>query len=60
MNKNAAKKTAQDIQDEIFRNMPAEKKLELGAQLWRMAMLLSGNKIKYENKRSASTFNRAR
>lgn len=60
MNKIAMKKTAQDIQDEIFSRMSADRKLELGAQLWHLAMLLSDKKMKYENKRSSSTFNSSR
>lgn len=48
MSKAASKKNAQDIQDEIFRNMSTEKKLELGAQLWRLAMAISGKKMKAE------------
>lgn len=31
------KKSAQDIQDEIFRNMPAEKKILLFAKFWQLA-----------------------
>jgi hypothetical protein len=53
MNK-VAKKSAQEIQDEIFRNMSAEKKLELGAGLWRLAMQFAGDKMKDEIKRSKS------
>lgn len=52
--------SAQDIQDAIFRNMPVEKKLRLGMQLWKLAMLIAGKKIKHELKKSASAFTRAR
>lgn len=60
MYKTVPKKTAQEIQDGIFRNMSAEKKLELGAKLWRFAMIFSGKKMRYEAKRSASTISRPR
>lgn len=40
-------KTAQDIQDEIFRKMSAEERLDVGIGLWRLAKDLTGNKINY-------------
>lgn len=39
------KQIAQDIQDEIFRRMPPEKKLELGFQFWELAKELIGEQI---------------
>ena len=38
-------KTAQELQDEIFGKMSPEKKLEVGAQLWRLGKELAGGKI---------------
>lgn len=50
---------AQDIQDEIFRNMTAEQKLEVWAGLWRLAKDLTEDSIKdkkfYESNRSKNT-----
>lgn len=54
------KKSAQEIQDEIFRKMPADKKLLLGSQLWRLAKELTGNKINYGTSRSQTSFGRHR
>ena len=54
------KKTAQEIQDEIFRKMPADKKMELGSQLWRLAKELVGEKINYGTNRSQTSFSRNR
>lgn len=41
------KKSAQDIQDEIFRKMSADKKLKVAAGLWRLARELDNNKIDF-------------
>ena len=41
------KKSAQDIQDEIFRNMSADKKIHLASQLWSLAKELSRDKLYY-------------
>ena len=49
------KKSAQEIQDDIFRGMSAERKLEIGAQLWRLARALVGDKIHYGTLRSTRT-----
>lgn len=43
--------TAQDIQDEMFRKMSADRKVELGAQLWKLAKELVGDKINYARSR---------
>jgi hypothetical protein len=40
-----ANKTAQDIQDGIFRKMTADQKLGLAAGLWRLGQELNPNKI---------------
>lgn len=44
----------QDIQDNIFRNMTADQKVELGSQLWHLAKSLVGDKINYAKSRSSS------
>lgn len=41
------KKSAQEIQDEIFRNMTADKKIQLASQLWSLAKELSKDKVYY-------------
>lgn len=46
------KKTAQEIQDSIFRKMSVDRKLEVSAQLWQLAKTLAGDKINYGAKRS--------
>lgn len=43
----AVKKTAQQIQDEIFRKMSADQKIKLGSELWRFAKEVSGGRIFY-------------
>lgn len=45
--KNKRKKSAQDIQDDIFRKMSADKKLEVAAGLWLLAKELNPNNIRY-------------
>jgi len=37
-------KTAQDIQDDIFRKMSADQRLEVWVGLWRLAKELAGDK----------------
>ncbi len=49
-------KTAQDIQDDIFRKMSADERLEVWVGLWRLAKDLAGNKITYGTNRSKDTF----
>ncbi len=44
--------SAQDRQDEIFRNMSADEKIQLGSELWQLAKELVGDKINYASKRS--------
>ncbi len=40
-------KSAQDIQDDIFRKMSADKKLEIAAGLWLLAKALDADKIDF-------------
>ena len=53
----AKQKSAQDIQDDIFRKMSADKKLEVASKLWLLAKELDSNKVVYgrNNRPSAST-----
>ncbi len=53
-----AKKIGQEKQDEIFQKMSAERKLEIGAQLWQLAKTLADDKINYGTRRSKISFNR--
>ena len=46
-----AGQVAQDIQDEIFRKMPADRKIELGSRLWLLAKELTKEKSFYGNNR---------
>jgi hypothetical protein len=39
--------TSQQIQDNIFRKMSADRKVEIGSQLWEMAKDIVGDKINY-------------
>lgn len=44
---------AEELQDEIFKRMTPDEKLGVGAQLWRMAKDIVGDKItSYERRRS--------
>ncbi len=66
--KNKRKKSAQDIsvrqaqdkQDDIFRKMSADKKLEIAAGLWLLAKELNPNNIRYgeANRSSAPSYKR--
>ncbi|PIS13660.1 MAG: hypothetical protein COT67_00600 [Candidatus Tagabacteria bacterium CG09_land_8_20_14_0_10_41_14] len=49
------RKTAQEIQDDIFRKMSADRKLELSSQLWQLAKNLAGDKFYYGTNRSATS-----
>lgn len=60
MKKYNRKKTAQEIQDDIFRRMSADKKIALGTQLWKLARAIVGNKINYAKNRSISPASRDR
>ena len=51
-------KTSQEVQDDIFRRMSADKKIELGSQLWQLGKDLVGDKINYG--RSQTSFNKNR
>ena len=48
------RKTAQEIQDDIFRKMPADKKIKLGSEFWLFAKKLSGNNFYYGRRPKAS------
>ena len=43
------------IQDEIFKKMSVDKKVEVGVLLWKLAKSLAGEKINYGPKRSKKT-----
>lgn len=43
----APHKSAQEMQDDIFRNMSADKKLEVASGLWRLGKELDPSKIDY-------------
>jgi hypothetical protein len=45
-------KSAQERQDEIFRNMSADEKVKVGSYLWKMAKEVVGNKITYRGRGS--------
>lgn len=47
------RRPAQEIQDNIFRRMSADRKVELGAELWKLAKDLVGDKINYGKNRPA-------
>lgn len=48
-------KSAQDIQDNIFRRMSVNRKIELSSDFWKLATYLSGKKFNYGNNRSEKT-----
>lgn len=50
--------TAQERQDEIFRAMSADRKIELGSRLWELAKDLAGDKINYGENRSTTSFSK--
>ena len=54
--KDKKKKTGQEIQDEIFRKMSADRKVRLGSKLWQLAKKLVGDKINYASSRSERAF----
>ena len=58
--KNKRKKSAQDIQDDIFRKMSADKKLEVATGLWLLAKELNPNNIRYDrvNRPAAASYKR--
>lgn len=51
---------AQDTQDAIFRKMSADRRVELGSQLWQLAKELIGDKIRYGDNRSKASFSENR
>ena len=56
----AIKKSAQGRQDDIFRKMPADKKLKVAASLWLLAKELAGEKINYGTNRSQTSSRKSR
>lgn len=48
------KKTAQQIQDDIFRKMSADRKIKLGSEMWRLAKSLDSDKIDFRKNGSAT------
>lgn len=51
--------TGQDIQDDIFKKMSADRKVELGSQLWSLAKDIAGNKINHGARRSKASFSKS-
>ncbi len=49
-------KTAQEIQDEIFKKMSADRKIEIASLLWRLGKSLDSDKINYATRRSKASF----
>lgn len=45
-------KSSQERQDEIFKKMSADRKIEVASQLWKLAKELDGDKINYGTNRS--------
>ena len=54
------KKSAQEIQDEIFRKMSADRKLEISSQLWQLAEELAGNKVRHGTNRPKTPVDKSR
>lgn len=44
------KKSPQEIQDGIFRKMSADKRIEAGSQLWKLAKAIIGNEKLWRKK----------
>jgi len=53
-------KSAQDIQDDIFRRMSADRRIEVASQLWRLAKELDHEKIDYRINRPSAAARRSR
>lgn len=47
------RKSAEEVQDDIFRKMSADEKVRLGAELWKLGCALAKNKITYAAHRSS-------
>jgi len=54
--------SAQDRQDNIFRKMTADRKIEVASELWKLGKALDGNKIDFRNgaHRPKTSFNKSR
>lgn len=50
-----SKMSAQEMQDEIFRNMSADEKLKLAAGLWKLGRALNQDKANYGRDRSKAS-----
>lgn len=48
-------KPSQQVQDEIFRKMTADKKLIVGSDLWKLGKELGGEKVDYGRVRSETS-----
>lgn len=48
-------KSAQDIQDDIFRKMSADEKIACASDLWRLAQELDAKKIDFRINRPAAS-----
>ena len=50
--KSVPRQLAQDLQDELFRRMSADKKVAVGSSLWKPGKELGGDKVDYARNRS--------
>ena len=48
-------KLPQQIQDEIFRKMPADKKLAVGSSLWKLGKELVKDKVVHDGRNRSKT-----
>lgn len=58
--KKVERKTAQELQDEIFRKMSADQRLDLGVKLWKLGKALAPEKFAYGIRRPQRASNRHR
>lgn len=58
-NRKTVKKSAQDVQDEFFKNMSADKKINVGSKLWELARSIAGDKIYHGTNRSKTTISQS-
>lgn len=56
----SARMDAQQIQDRVFKRMSADKKLRIGAELWKLGKVLADEKISHANQRPTHTPRRHR
>lgn len=50
------KNNQQERQDNIFKKMSADRRIEIGSQLWRLAKDIVGDKINYAANRPPASF----